>query len=245
MSQNSLHNHHAVQFCVGLDSDLQYRTAPDLAWTRQQSLVVPVDHPHQLDPAATRVASFFLAPEHRGFVASVVEPLRPNKLRELPAHVVSELASTASFLDEAPVKSVNNWRTTFLSPLLTLDAPVQIDSRIHTAIGIINDTVSQKISLNDIAKRVNLSPSRFAHVFKESTSLPFRQFVLWQRLQRAAFMFGQELSLTEIAHSVGFSDSSHLSRTFRSMFGTSPSDLTRNSQFIQVTDEATPYHHTR
>ena len=37
-------------------------------------------------------------------------------------------------------------------------------------------------------------------------------------------------SLTEAAHAAGFADSAHLSRTFRSMFGITPSFLFRRGQ---------------
>jgi AraC-like DNA-binding protein len=39
-------------------------------------------------------------------------------------------------------------------------------------------------------------------------------------------------SLTTAAHAAGFTDSSHLSNTFRRMFGLSPSDITRHVRWL-------------
>jgi AraC-like DNA-binding protein len=41
-------------------------------------------------------------------------------------------------------------------------------------------------------------------------------------------------SFTEAAHHAGFSDSAHLSRTYRKMYGNSLYNLVRKSQFVQA-----------
>lgn len=78
-----------------------------------------------------------------------------------------------------------------------------------------------------------LSESRFLHLFSEHAGLPWRRYLLWRRLQacmRAAFAGS---SLTRAAHAGGFSDSAHLSRTFRAMFGLTPAEIVRRSRFVQ------------
>lgn len=55
--------------------------------------------------------------------------------------------------------------------------------------------------------------------------LPFRAFLLWRRLNRALELYGAQESLTQAAYLAGFSDSAHLSRTFRKMFGVAAAEL--------------------
>ena len=81
------------------------------------------------------------------------------------------------------------------------------------------------VSLADAAAHVGLSSGRARHLFVESTGLPFRTYLLWLRLMRAVELFSVGSSLTDAAHGAGFSDSSHLSRTFRRMFGISADSL--------------------
>jgi AraC-like DNA-binding protein len=81
------------------------------------------------------------------------------------------------------------------------------------------------VSLADAAAHVGLSMGRARHLFVEETGLPFRTYLLWRRLMRAAERFSAGSSLTDAAHDAGFSDSSHLSRTFRRMFGISADSL--------------------
>jgi AraC family transcriptional regulator len=81
------------------------------------------------------------------------------------------------------------------------------------------------VSLAEAAAHVGLSTGRARHLFVEETGLPFRTYLLWRRLMRAAELFSAGSSLTDAAHSAGFSDSSHLSRTFRRMFGITADSL--------------------
>jgi AraC-like DNA-binding protein len=81
------------------------------------------------------------------------------------------------------------------------------------------------VSLADAAAHVGLSNGRARHLFVEQTGLPFRTYLLWLRLTRAVELVSLGSSLTEAAHGAGFSDSSHLSRTFRRMFGIAADSL--------------------
>jgi AraC-like DNA-binding protein len=85
--------------------------------------------------------------------------------------------------------------------------------------------VSDDLSLKTLAGIAGLSPSRFMHVFTESVGVSVRPYILWLRLQRAACDLMEGASVTGAAHRAGFSDSAHLTRTFRRMLGATPSDL--------------------
>lgn len=76
-----------------------------------------------------------------------------------------------------------------------------------------------------LAQRAHLSPSRFAHLFREQTGLPVRNYVLWRRLLYALNCLQQGQSITTAAHEAGFTDGAHLSRSFRRVFGATPTDL--------------------
>ena len=62
--------------------------------------------------------------------------------------------------------------------------------------------------------------------------LPFRRYVLWQRLQRALGRLATGASLTDVAHESGFADAAHLTRTFVRMIGAPPSRLARGVRWV-------------
>lgn len=89
-----------------------------------------------------------------------------------------------------------------------------------------------------LAALAGLSPSRFSHWFVEQTGLPLRSYRKWLRLELALHRLAHGGNLTDAAHAAGFSDSAHLSRTFRTMFGLNPAALLRavtlDSSFVQA-----------
>ena len=86
-------------------------------------------------------------------------------------------------------------------------------------------------SIEDLARLVHLSPSRFSHLFKEYFTLSPWEDLLQCRLDLARVMLIQtDLKNREIAFRCGFSDERYFSRFFRSREGTSPGAFRRRSE---------------
>jgi AraC-like DNA-binding protein len=81
--------------------------------------------------------------------------------------------------------------------------------------------------LAEIASRVGLSASRLGHLFAEQVGVPYPVWRRWLRLQLALTAIQGGASLTAAAHTAGFADSAHLTRSCRAMFGITPSDAAR------------------
>lgn len=111
----------------------------------------------------------------------------------------------------------------------------ELDERISSAIDWIRTHLSeQTITAEQLAGLTFLSPSRFMHLFSEQIGIPVRKYILWQRLRYALLLMAEDSTLTQAAHGAGFTDSSHMNRTFTAMFGITPSKIFKNSRFIQV-----------
>ncbi|MDH5598336.1 MAG: AraC family transcriptional regulator [Cyclobacteriaceae bacterium] len=102
-----------------------------------------------------------------------------------------------------------------------------IDSRIVWSMQYIRTSEDEKISLKEMAEQVHLSESRFAHLFKESTELPFRKYVLHCKLLKSLRAMHQQENLTSASFEGGFSDQPHFTRTFKKAFGLRPSSLSK------------------
>jgi len=74
---------------------------------------------------------------------------------------------------------------------------------------------------SQVASQIALSESRFLHLFSEELGITWRPYLLWRRMMCAIQALTNNTSATEAAHLAGFSDSAHLSRTFRKTFGMS------------------------
>jgi AraC family transcriptional regulator len=88
--------------------------------------------------------------------------------------------------------------------------------------------LSEPLSLVALAASVRLSPRHFARAFKQSFGQPPHRYHLARRVERAKELLGRGyLSVTEIAVSLGFSDTSAFSTTFRRFSGETPRDYRR------------------
>ncbi|OAB28265.1 hypothetical protein PMSD_22280 [Paenibacillus macquariensis subsp. defensor] len=83
--------------------------------------------------------------------------------------------------------------------------------------------LAETLSIEDLAKRTNLSTSRFRAVFRERYGVPPHQFLINLRLDHAKELLSTTTySIAKIAEFCGFSDVSHFTNRFRSRTGLSP-----------------------
>jgi AraC-like DNA-binding protein len=112
---------------------------------------------------------------------------------------------------------------------LTPGAPParRLDPRVTTVLNAIRDRDDLRLSLESAAEKAFLSPSRFAHLFKDQVGLPFSRYMLWRKMTRAMVAIASERTLSAAAHAADFADAAHLTRTFYQMIGMPPSILMR------------------
>jgi AraC-like DNA-binding protein len=109
-----------------------------------------------------------------------------------------------------------------------------LNPRVKQALQVIHETSGRELTLEFIARHVFLSESRISHLFKREVGIPIQRYLLWYKLAQAAFNIGKGLSLTDAAEEAGFADSAHFSRSFRVMFGVTPSQILKRSRHVQV-----------
>ncbi len=102
---------------------------------------------------------------------------------------------------------------------------------IDRALAHIDRNFAAELSDDTLAAQVGLSTSHFRFLFKQSTGQPFHKYLMSVRLEKArALLSGGTLSVSEVAHSVGFHGLSHFSRAFAQRFGVSPNDYRRSTR---------------
>ena len=80
----------------------------------------------------------------------------------------------------------------------------------------------------------------FARGFKQSAGITPHHYLTQKRVERAQDMLAQtDLSLSEIAFAVGFSDQSHMARQFRQFIGITPSSFVGRSASNRTMNAAT------
>lgn len=218
------HAHHAIQVTLSLEGDFVLRTADRSC--RGPVAAVAADLPHVFE--ASGVAAFlFIEPESNPGRA-IGERLQAQAgLAQLDAEACEPAIAQLreAFASQAGDAELIALGRMLASALAGPGSAPQIDARVAAMIRHIREGLDGPITLSAVAAGVCLSPSRARHLFAATTGLPFKAFVLWQRIERAVQCYAAGRSLTEAAHEAGLSDSAHLSRTFRRTFGLAPSQL--------------------
>jgi len=202
------HRHLAHQITVGLEGAVEVQTPAGSLQGR--ALVIPAGMRHRL--IGGTVLSIYLdalAPE------ATALRLRPHQpALALDPDLARRLVDLANAEDLATVHSI-----------FPPDARAA-DKRLEAVVEELR-ACRGETSRHSLAAMVHLSPERFSHWFVEQTGLPLRSYLKWVRLIETLRQLAGGGSLTEAAHLAGFSDSAHLSRTFRAMLGGSPANLLR------------------
>ncbi len=105
-----------------------------------------------------------------------------------------------------------------------------IDERLAPVLQRLHTRFSEAWTIEQLADAACLSPSRFAHLFREQLGTTPMQFLENQRLQRAGQLLahtGQPVA--QVARAVGFVDPLYFSRRFAKAFGQSPRAYRRHA----------------
>ena len=88
---------------------------------------------------------------------------------------------------------------------------------------------AEKVTINDIATAVNVSPKECIRSFKKSIHQTPIEYLLNYRIEQAKKLLRQsELTITDVALQAGFSTSAYFSKIFRERVGQTPREYRRS-----------------
>ncbi|WP_058485842.1 response regulator [Defluviitalea phaphyphila] len=89
----------------------------------------------------------------------------------------------------------------------------------------INKNYSKPITLEDISRKVNVSPQYFSKLFKEETGENFIDYLTNVRISAAKkLLLEGNLSIKEICYKIGYNDPNYFSRIFKKIVGVTPTE---------------------
>jgi AraC family transcriptional regulator len=226
-----LHAHHAIQIVMAMEGSVATKGV-DGDWRESRGVIVRHDAKHSFDARGANGAMIFVDPESSEGVW--LRTMLADDITVVPDARTDPCVAALLKFCKQPLESLEI-RELIRHCVLSLCAGApparQADPRITKVLRAIRASDDLKVSLEEAAEWVFLSPSRFAHLFKQQVGLPFRRYMLWRKLARALLAIGRERTIAAAAHAAGFADAAHLTRTFHQMFGIPPSVLMRGDFF--------------
>lgn len=101
-------------------------------------------------------------------------------------------------------------------------------SKIQPAIDLMEAHFDEELTLDEIARTVHLSLSRFVHLFREQMGMTVIDYLTGLRINQAkGLLLSTDDSCTEISYAVGFNNQSYFNRIFKRQTGLTPRQFRR------------------
>jgi len=105
------------------------------------------------------------------------------------------------------------------------------ENQLTPAMTFVKANYAEKVTLGAVAKLCGLGRYQFSRAFKRAHGRTFREFVIIHRIQKAEQMLCfANVSITDVAFSVGFNDLSHFAEMFRRYVGVRPSEYAQGTK---------------
>lgn len=206
----------------------------DGAWNSYDLAVVSPYQSHQVETDSGSVIHVLIEPEKLD-AEGLSELVRQARDPERRQGLIERFCVAAMRLPEAAPDG-DMGSDVFDRIVLGRALPTRkMDLRIADAIGELQlESPEAPLLASDLAEGIGLSSSRFLHLFKEQTGISFRNYRMWRRARTFLVHANHDSSLTDVALSLGYPDSSHFSHSIRKVYGMKPRSIRVGSQNLQV-----------
>ncbi len=226
VAETKPHNHHATEIIFGLTGRFTLTDSKNQQ-KEYSTALIPHNIKHQFINGARIIPVFIYLDPFHNLAQQLSRSFNlQNEIIHVETLLSQEIRNSFSLWlngENIHVLELVNQLTNQLTGNISHE--IYIDNRIETSLDYIRSSLSTELRLDDVASRVHLSASRYAHLFKEQVGITFRRFVLWTRLQTTVESILKGNSLTSACYDGGFSDLSHFTKTFVAMFGVTPSSV--------------------
>lgn len=104
------------------------------------------------------------------------------------------------------------------------------DFYVQSTVDFIEQFYMNDITIEDMAKNINLNRSYFSKLFKKATQKNPQAFLIQYRINKACeFLLSTKMSIAEIATAVGYSNQFHFTRAFKNIMNIPPQEYRKRN----------------
>ncbi|MBV7541713.1 AraC family transcriptional regulator [Acidovorax sp. sic0104] len=210
------HCHAAAVLLMGLSGRFALHWGAGRVETCRSALVA-AGVEHVFDPCGETVALVYLEPDSH-------EARRLSLLFEQQGGVLLDVAVPVAARSTME-GYLGNFDLPALLPCLARGEVPPLDARVAHSLLTLRHPQQVRVSRSGLAAGVQLSPSRFNHLFRAEMGVSLRSYRVWSQVRLAMAGLAVSPRLTDAALHGEFTDSAHFSRMFRQTFGMTPSSV--------------------
>ncbi|NIK77149.1 two-component system response regulator YesN [Paenibacillus castaneae] len=163
----------------------------------------------------------------RGWVLKIVSDmeLKYSAIHHFLTNYSSELLQQKIY-DIDTLNHLKDWLFLFLVEKMNsigADKDHSVRREVAEAQRYVIKHINEKISMDEMARRLNLNPTHFSRIFKKETGETFVEFVTKRKMEKAKELLDQSnQSIDSIAQELAYDHSSYFNKLFRAFSGMSP-----------------------
>lgn len=219
------HCHAAPVLLVGLSGRFALHWGAGQVHTCRSALVA-AGVEHVFDPCGETVALVYLEPDSNE-ARSLRGPFQ--RLGGVALDVAVPVGARATM-----ERYLRNFDLPALLRCMDLDEGPPLDMRVARSLHALRHPQPQRVARAELAAGVQLSASRFNHLFRAEMGVSLRSYRVWSQVRLAMAALAVSPRLTDAALHGEFSDSAHFSRMFRQTFGMTPSSVLKPLQQVTL-----------
>jgi len=105
--------------------------------------------------------------------------------------------------------------------------------QLQKAIQYIEEHYDEQLTIRDVAKYINFSPTHFSRLFKKETGRNFVDYVAYTRIIKTLpFLRKYDYTIEKISSTCGFNTPNYYSLTFKKYVGISPTDYRNTTEIL-------------
>lgn len=174
----------------------------------------------------------FLNQFHQNFLQMVFFVLN---LKGIQAHQLFSDSKSIEFSEKATrsIKEMIDWVHYVIEKASEQTEKVEeVNTIVETIMNFIAVNIdNSELSRKDIAKHVFLNEDYLSRLFKKEVGIPLSNYIMEERIKLAKDLLRRtDLSVSDVATSVGYSNFSHFTKIFKKQIGVNPKEF--RSKFI-------------
>ncbi len=197
-----------------------------------EAAVLPAYAEHTIESEHPHAIGILIEPETVD--ASALAAVQKEALATDESALAGRIRTAYAALRATPLK---HELTTAAFDAIALGAPLarrQIDPRIARVVAMLHARPGDALTASDCADEINLSVSRFLHLFKQETGFAFRAFRAWKRARHLLNYANATINMAHLALDIGYPDSTHFSHSIRRFYGLQPRAIFSGSRRLEI-----------
>lgn len=234
-SGKEFHLFHEIILFLGGEAELISETV-HTKLKPQTIIVIPKETYHQViingkqDDYCRCVFQFYESEDNKLFINSCIPELTITSSDKYISSLFSKMIQLSKNTQEIFLTNITEAVLTLLIDAIQAKSHIEIDTNLNDtltiqAIEYISEKLTEKITIEDISRHLNVSSSTLMHTFKKNMNIPIHKYIIKKRLILAHTKISNGEQTIIVANECGFNDYSGFYKQYKKMFDMSPSAI--------------------